>query len=102
MLLATGWTTNGIFQPRVLSVTGWLNIVLSPKYAANFSFITRFIPALQNRELPVSACTRKSYSCEVKRPRLQANSSPPSVAGYKSVYNLLTNISDTCINDMIL
>jgi hypothetical protein len=102
MLLATGWATNGIFQPRVLSATGWVNTVLSPKYAANFSFITRFIPTLHNRKLPVSASTGKSYSREVKRPELQANRSPPSVAEYKSVSNLLTNTSDTCINGMIL
>jgi len=47
MLLATGWATNGIFQPTVLLATGWVNIVLTLKYAANFSFITRFVPILQ-------------------------------------------------------
>lgn len=102
MFLATGCATNRIFQPTVLSATGWVNIVISPKYAANFSFITRFIATLQNRELPVSAFTGKSYSREVKRPKLQANRSPPSVAEYKSVSSLLTNTSDTCINGMTL
>jgi hypothetical protein len=68
MLLATGWGTNGIFQPTMLSAVGWANIGLSPKYAVNFSFLTRFIPILQNRKLPVSTCTGKSFYREAKRP----------------------------------
>ena len=102
MLLATGWATNGIFQPTILLAAGWVNIGPLPKYAANFSFLTRFTPTLQNRELPVSTCKGKSFSREVKRPKLQANRSLPSVAEYKSVSHLLTNTSDTCINGMIL
>ena len=102
MLLATGWATNGIFQPRVLSDVGWVNIVLSPKYAANFSFIARFILTPQNRELPVSGSAGKSYSREVRRPKFQANCSPPSVAENKSVSNLFTNPSRTCVNGMTL
>ena len=40
-----------------------------------------FLPhQIRNREPPVSTCTGKSFSREVKRPKLQANRSPPSVA----------------------